>query len=266
VVGLKPAYGEIPVEGVVPLSQTLDHVGPIALTVSDAAIVYQTLLGRQPEQPASPVSVPNLRLAVPRRYFCDLLDDEVRQRFEETLDRLRAAGAAIGEVEIPHASDIASIYVRIGLREAARYHASTLETIPWRYTAAVRERLEMGRKISKEDYTRALSERDVLRREVDLALAGCDGLVLPTLPIPAPPLGADSLTIGGAEQPVRGLMLRLTQLFNLTGHPAIALPSGTTAAGLPCSLQLIGPATGPLLQVALACERHVSIPSLTLEP
>ena len=146
----------------------------------------------------------------------------------------------MNEVDIRHASDIAPVYLHIVLSDAAAYHAATLETMPERYTPPVRLRLEMGRYLLAEDYVRALAGREVLRREVDVALADHDALVLPTLPIPAPPLGAASVRVGERQEPVRNLMLRLTQLFNVTGHPAVALPSGTTSTGLPCSLQLVG--------------------------
>jgi aspartyl-tRNA(Asn)/glutamyl-tRNA(Gln) amidotransferase subunit A len=108
---------------------------------------------------------------------------------------------------------------------------------------------------------RALQGREILRREVDAALAGHDALVLPTLPIAAPLIGANSAEIGGKKEPVRNLMLRLTQLFNVTGHPAISLPCGVTSTGLPCGLQLVGArgATDALLRAALACERQIGL-------
>src|SRR5204863_5440699 len=110
-----------------------------------------------------------------------------------------------------------------------------------------------------EDYVRAQDIREALRRAVDAALEGCDVLALPTVPIPAPLIGQVSVEVGGAKQPVRALMLRLTQLFNLTGHPAISLPCGMTSAGLPCGLQLVGKigATEALLAVAASVERHL---------
>ena len=153
----------------------------------------------------------------------------------------------------------APIYLALVLADAAAYHAATLDTMPERYTPAVRLRLEMGRYVLGEDYVRALTGRDVLRREVDAALAGHDALVLPTLPIPAPPIGRQLGQVGGQNEPVRNLMLRLTQLFNVTGHPAISLPGGRTTAGLPCGLQLVGSRgqTEALLRVALACEPHL---------
>jgi aspartyl-tRNA(Asn)/glutamyl-tRNA(Gln) amidotransferase subunit A len=183
----------------------------------------------------------------------------VRRRFDEALERLRAAGAHVADVAIPHTDAIAATYLNIVLTDAFAYHRPTLERAPEQYTAPVRQRLEMGRLVSASDYHHALNMRDVLRRDVSAALAGHDALMLPTLPIPAPLIGAETVQIGERNEPVRPIMLRLTQLFNLTGHPAIALPAGTTSAGLPCSLQLVGADTESLLRVALACEPQISV-------
>jgi aspartyl-tRNA(Asn)/glutamyl-tRNA(Gln) amidotransferase subunit A len=233
-------------------------VGPLTQTVVDARLLYHALLGRPAAHEAVPVRMGDLRLAVLRPYFCEMLDDDVRSRFEEALDRYRRAGARVVDVDIPHAAVTGSIYQHIVLSEAAAYHGATLETMPERYTAPVRVRLEMGRYILAEDYIRALDGREVLRKEVDTALDGHDALLLPTLPIPAPPLGATVVTVGGKDEPIRSVMLRLTQLFNLTGHPAIALPSGLTSSGLPCSIQLVGTTTDRLIDVAEACESQLS--------
>jgi aspartyl-tRNA(Asn)/glutamyl-tRNA(Gln) amidotransferase subunit A len=118
----------------------------------------------------------------------------------------------------------------------------------------------MGRHVLAEDYVRALNGRELLRREVDAALGEHDALVLPTLPIPAPPIGAETVQVGSTREPVRNVMLRLTQLFDITGHPAIAMPCGNTSSGLPCSAQLVGARnhTDSLLRVALACEKLVT--------
>ena len=260
IVGLKPSLGEVSVDGVVPLSRTLDHVGPLAQSVTDACLVYHALLGDAMAQPPAPMPIHGLRLGVARRYFCDLLDDDVRTRFEGALERLQAAGASVHDVEIRHAQDIAPVYLHIVLGDAAAYHAATLEQMPERYTAPVRLRLEMARYVLAEDYVRALAGRQRLIREVDAAMAQHDALVLPTLPIAAPVIGANTVQIQGAAEPVRNLMLRLTQPFNVTGHPAIAIPSGKTRDGLPCSVQLVGRRmqTDALLRVALACESFIS--------
>jgi aspartyl-tRNA(Asn)/glutamyl-tRNA(Gln) amidotransferase subunit A len=152
------------------------------------------------------------------------------------------------------------VYLHIVLAEAAAYHAQTLDTMAERYTQPVRLRLEMGRSILAEDFARAMVGRDVLCREIDQVLVSRDALLLPTMPIPAPILGANSVRVGNSQEPVRTVMLRLTQVFNLTGHPAIAIPSGFTSAGLPCSVQLVGTRmrTEALLRVALACESYIA--------
>jgi len=258
VVGLKPAFGEVSTDGVVPLSPTLDHVGPLARTATDAWLVYRALTGINANPPAELGSVESPRLAVLRPYFCDLLEDEVNERFEESLNRLRGAGIQIGEAGIEHAEHIAPTYLAIQLADAAAFHAPTLESVPERYTEPVRLRLELGRYVLAEDYARARAGREVLRREVNAALSGYDALVLPTLPIPAPLLGTELVRLNNSEHPLRAVMLRLTQLFNLTGHPAISIPCGRTRAGLPCGLQLAGHTTESLLQVARACEVHVA--------
>ena len=256
-VGLKPSYGELPMEGLVPLSPSLDHVGPITQTVADAWHMFNGLRGRAAGAPPAALAVAGLKLGVLRSYFCDVLDDEVRGRFEASLDAIRTAGGQVGEASIPHASAIVPIYMITSFGEAAAYHAATLEATPELYTPPVRLRLELARYVLAEDYVRAMAGRDMLRGEVDAALSGYDAVVLPTLPIPAPPIGANVVQVGPTKEPVRALMLRLTQLFNLTGHPAISVPCGVTAAGLPCGLQIVGRRmqTEALLRVAAGIEQ-----------
>ena len=255
-VGLKPSYGELPTDGVVPLSRTFDHIGPLTTSVDDAWHVFHALRGDTNLRPLLAAPINQLRLAVPREYFCDILDSEVRASFEAAIDALRAAGTTIEDVVIPSARFIAPIYLHIVFGDAAPYHAPALEAMPEKYTKPVRLRLELARYVLAEDYTRALQGRETLRLEVDRALSGYDALLLPTVPIVAPALGASSVDIDGTSEPVRNIMLRLTQLFNITGHPAISIPCARTRTALPRSLQLVGTRgqTDALLHVARAVE------------
>jgi len=259
IVGFKPAFGEVSTDGVVPLSRTLDHIGPFARSVGDAWVMYHALLGARLTPPLRVRPLAEVRLGLPRAYFLELLDADVRARFEEAVSKFRDAGARVEDVDIPHAYSTPAVYRHIHGPEGAAYHAKLLDAMPEKYMPTVRERLEAGRLVPAVDYLGALSERELLRTEVDAALSGCDALVLPTLPIPAPRITADTVAINGAEEPVRPVMLRNTQLFNLTGHPAISLPCGRTRDGLPCGLQLVGRRyeTEALLGVALACEADV---------
>lgn len=241
-VGLKPTIGELPSDGIIPLSRTLDHVGPIARSVEDAWLLYCVMAGdpNPPALQAGSGSTRSLRLGLLKPYFMDVLDSGVDAAFGGALDRLAAAGVSVSERNVRHASEIATVYLHLQLPEASAYHARMLEAHPDRYTAPVRQRLELGRYVLAEDYVRARDGADVLRRDVDAALDGLDALVLPTVPITAQPIGSTSLTVSGQTLPVRALMLRLTQLFNITGHPAISLPCKRSAGGLPVGLQLVG--------------------------
>lgn len=264
IVGLKPTLDEISTAGVVPLAKTFDHVGPFTRTVGDARLLHQAMsasTGADPRWSGAdlPRSAKDLCLGIPRGYLTDLLDDDVRARFDEAAAVLRSAGATLTDVSVPHASMTPAVYIHIHSSEGATFHARTLDSAPDRYTPVVRRRLELGRYVLAQDYARAMDGREVLRREVDAALENCDALLLPTLPIPAPPIGAETMTIGGREEPVRALMLRLTQLFNVTGHPALSLPCGETSGGWPVGVELVGhrDRTESLLSVAVGVEQLV---------
>jgi aspartyl-tRNA(Asn)/glutamyl-tRNA(Gln) amidotransferase subunit A len=259
VVGLKPAYGEVSADGVVPLSRQLDHVGPLTRSVADAAVMYDMLRGQAATLPDD-VAMTQVKLAVLEPYFMERLGSDVDVHVRAAIASLRAAGASITTVGIAHAKDVSPVYLHLVLADAAAYHAPTLERRPHAYTHNVRIRLEMGRHVLAEDYVRALRGREVLRREVNGALHGVDGLILPALAIEAPPIGAATVPVTGGEESVRNAMLRCTQAFNVTGHPAISLPCGVSSRGLPIGLQIVGHAGGTrnLLRVARAVEATLS--------
>jgi aspartyl-tRNA(Asn)/glutamyl-tRNA(Gln) amidotransferase subunit A len=256
-VGVKPAFGELSCEGVVPLGSTLDCVGPLAKTVADAMVMYAAMAGRAVEA-APALAAP--RLATLKGYFVELLQQEVRAAFDAALARLRAQAkdGAIAAVEIPHARFVPSIYLPTVLAEGAEYHARTLDQMPDKYTTPVRLRFELGRHVLAEDYLRAQRARDTLRTEINAALDTHDALLLPTMPIVAPPLGAKVVPMdNGRDEPVRAAMLRLTQPFNLTGHPAISIPL-PVGTGLPVGLQIVARNTSTAAAIAGWCESHLA--------
>ena len=257
-VGLKPAFGEIPTRGIVPLSTTMDHVGSLCRSVEDAAILYDALRAARYE-PRQKRELRGTRIGVLRGYFLALLDPQVAAAFDLACARLVEAGAVLDDVDIPHAADIAPIYLHIVLCEAAALHAKMLDSRSEDYHPNIRTRLELGRYILAEDYVRALRGRQLLIEEVDAALRGRSALLLPSLAVPATRLGAATVKVGAVEEPVRNITLRLTQLFNVTGHPAMSVPCGKTAEGLPIGAQFVGArtATDDLLRVAAAAEPYL---------
>jgi aspartyl-tRNA(Asn)/glutamyl-tRNA(Gln) amidotransferase subunit A len=158
---------------------------------------------------------------------------------------------------LKHARAVSNTYLKIAPREAFLVHEKTLAAMPDKYLPPVRQRLELGRVVTHDEFLMALNVQADLREDVDRALSNCDALVLPSMPIPAPKLGAETVRVGDSEQQTRAMMLRETQLFNLTGHPAISIPCGTTRDGLPVGLQLVGHhgRTDALVRLALTCER-----------
>jgi aspartyl-tRNA(Asn)/glutamyl-tRNA(Gln) amidotransferase subunit A len=259
IVGLKPTIGELTCDGVVALSTTLDHIGPMALTVADAGMLFQAMKGTTVRGVAPAGG--SLTLGLLGGYFMEPLDADVRAMIEGVRHALDASGHTVLDIEIRHAAWTPDVYLHIVLPEAAAFHARGLETHAEGYSPGVRLRLEMGRYVLAEDYVRAMRLRQVLTREVDSALRRCDALLLPGMAIPAPPLGASTVEVDGVTQPVRAAMLKLTQLFNMTGHPAIVLPASTGGDGLPRALQLVGHRgrTERLLDIAAAVERDAQI-------
>jgi aspartyl-tRNA(Asn)/glutamyl-tRNA(Gln) amidotransferase subunit A len=262
IVGLKPEWGQVSASGVVPLSRQLDHVGPLAASVADAWLLYNAMQpqGGQIADALEPTPLKGLRIGKLGGYFFDRLDEDVEAGVLSTIERLQKLGATVTEVNVPHAADMAAIYLHLVFGDAAEYHARTLESRPGDYTTPVRLRLEMARYVLAEDYIRAVRGKALIAREVDRALAGVDVLALPALAIPAPPLGAATMPVKGGPDAVRALMLRCTQPFNLSGHPAISVPCGKTRHDMPIGLQLVGHTgrTPALVQAALAAEAAIA--------
>jgi aspartyl-tRNA(Asn)/glutamyl-tRNA(Gln) amidotransferase subunit A len=264
IVGLKPEWGKVPASGVVPLSRQLDHVGPLAASVADAFLLYNAMQAddEQIHDTLEPRPLTGLRIGKLSGYFFDRLDEDVERSVLGVLERVQLSGAVLSNREVPHAGDMAAIYLHLVFGDAAEYHARTLSSRPQDYTAPVRLRLEMARYVMAEDYIRAVRGKALIAREVDRALDGMDVLALPALAVPAPPIGAATMPVRGGEEAVRTVMLRCTQPFNLSGHPAIAIPCGRTRDGLPIGIQLVGHKgrTPALVQAALAVE--AALPAL----
>jgi aspartyl-tRNA(Asn)/glutamyl-tRNA(Gln) amidotransferase subunit A len=254
-VGLKPAWGEVSLQGLVPLSPTLDCVGPLASSVEDAWFGLQALrtLGGLPPCPAAP-PLTGLRIGVLRAFGWRLVEAVIGEAVLGALEVLAGRGARLDEVPFPGASQVVPAYGTIVISEALDFHAPRLPAHADQYTPAVRTRLQTAERPSAEEYARALAARAQVEADVAALLTQADVLALPGLAITPPLIGQTH--VGWSEGPelTRAAMLRLTQPFNMSRHPAIVLPIGRSPEGWSLSLQLVGRDTPSLVAAARSIE------------
>ena len=271
VVGFKPTLRRVSVEGIVPLSPTLDCVGPLARSVEDAALLLDAVFENHKGEPPllsalSSRGKKKLTLGIPKEFFFDVLSTEAQASFESALKVLRKRGLAIREISIPLLHETEKAGNDIAWAEATHYH----QKMGWfpKYSADygedVRARLEIGTRVTATTYLEALELREKFIAQFHSALAEAkvDALAVPTTPIPAPLIGEESTTINAKDHATRALLLRLNRPANLAGVPAISIPCGLSPSGLPLGLQLIGPnsSESPLISISRALED--SIPSI----
>jgi len=262
VVGLKPGLGRVNPEDIIPLSPTLDFVGPLARSVEDAAMLLDPIFVRgKNERKLLPGKISSsrgrkLKLGIPKEFFLEVLDPEVGAAFDTALKLLKKHGAKLKEISLPQMQATEEAGNQIAWAEATLYH----QQAGWYpggaadYGEDVRVRLEMGTKVTAVDYLAARVFREKFKGAFHDALSTneIEALVVPTTPIPAPRIGEDTVTINGETYPTRALLLRLNRPANLVGVPAISLPCGLTRTGLPIGVQFIADWTDEPLLVDIA--------------
>ncbi len=268
VVGLKPTYGRVSKRGVYPLAWSLDTVGPLARTVEDAALVLNSVAGRDLADPTTadvPVTdaaaeigsdVRSLRLGVPRPFFFDRLQAGVRTAIRASLGIFADLGVEVVETPWPDAVSARAAAFIINRLESVAVHRDTLRAVPHLLGPELRGRLEAGSLLPAGDYLQALRARAAAKRSVARLFAAhrLDALAIPTLPGTA--VSAERLVVAHddvSEEAVGTGYTRLTMPFNATGQPVLALPCGFDAAGLPVGLQLAG---RPFMEAALCRLGH----------
>jgi len=254
IVGLKPTYGLLPTHGVQALSWSLDHVGPMARTVDDVALLLEVLTGTPWGRSAR---IRGVRVGVLRTFFEDALDAGMARAVEVALEALRRLGAEVEEVRVDGLEVASAVATTLLMVEASTGHLRTLRETPYAYGQDVRERLLVGLALAGERYVRARSvRRALIRRFLQEVFPRVDVLVSPTVPVPAPPLEEETTYLSGKPYNTRALLTRFTNPFNALGFPALSVPCGFVA-GLPVGLQLVGPPfqEAMLLRVARAYER-----------
>jgi len=267
-VGLKGTFGRVSVFGTVPLSWSLDHVGPITRTVEDAALVLNAIAGYDPKDSGSAnVKAPDfahrldedlkgVRIGVPREHFFEPLDPEVRESVEAAIVVLQDLGASVSDVEFPSASQATVIFPFLSRPEAASFQEDFLRG-PGDDYGDVRFNVELGEMILATDYIRAQRLRTAMRQELDGIMKEFDALVMPTSRTVAFPIGEPFTEVDGQAIDPFQLLAGLTAPFSLTGSPAITVPCGFNSEGLPIGLQIAGRAwdEAMTLRIGAAYER-----------
>jgi aspartyl-tRNA(Asn)/glutamyl-tRNA(Gln) amidotransferase subunit A len=271
IAGIKPTFGRVSVDGVIPLSPRLDCAGPMARSVADTAQLLDPIFVRGqgeplPSKATKAKALRGFRVGVPKEFFLKIISEEVQQTFQQALRVLRKLGAALPEVSIPLLHETEDAGNQIAWAEATHYHqqAGWFPVHSAEYGEDVRTRLELGAKVPATAYLRALEIREsfIGGFHATMADAKLDALVVPTTPIPAPRIGEETTAISGDNHPTRALLLRNNRPANLAGLPAISVPCGRTPDGLPIGLQLIGAVTDEALLLRIAHAFESAQPTL----
>ena len=269
IVGLKPTYGRVSRAGALPLAWSLDHAGPLARSVADCALILQAIAGPDPRDPAtSSLEVPDfsaeldqgirgLRLGVPREYFFDIVEPEVKRLIDLAVATLGRLGAEIEEVSLPHVEHAQVAGNVIMSTEAAAWHDTWLRERPGDYGADVLQRIRGGLLVRATEYLHSQQMRALIQQDFAHVFERVQVVLSPTVPLVAPPIGRTQEPGGPLNVVPRSIANRTTVPCNLTGMPAISVPCGFSEPdGLPVGLQIMGPAFAEpmVLRVAAAYE------------
>jgi aspartyl-tRNA(Asn)/glutamyl-tRNA(Gln) amidotransferase subunit A len=278
VTGLKTTYGRISRAGAMPLSQSLDTVGPLARTAEDCALLLGLMAGADPQDPtaiAGPVPdyatavrepIKGLKLGVPTAFYVDDLDPEVARILDDTIAVLKDGGAEIVQVELPDQRQLTAACQLVLATEAAAFHKRWLIERPQDYGPQVLMRLQNGLAIPGVSYLEALRWRGPALAAHLAAVAGVDAVIAPVAPVAAPTIAESDVGNSPDAESVIQRLTRFTRPVNYLGLPSLSIPSGFTRGGLPVGMQLIGRSfdEAMLLRIGAAFQRatdfHARVP------
>lgn len=253
VLGLKPTYGRISKYGVIPLADSLDHVGILARSSLDCALILQEIAGHDPLDESSSAealesfqgniaqSIKGMKIGLPNTYFLEDVSSEVLESFEAFCKNLSSLGATLEDISISNLEIVRDTWAPIRMSEATAYHSNWLRTREKDYGADVLSMLKRGENYTAVDYIMAQKNKRRITESFIAAFDRVDVLITPTVATTAPKIGASTVSLGNKKTyDLYSLLGKLTLPFNVTGLPALAVPSGLSKEGLPMSVQLIG--------------------------
>jgi aspartyl-tRNA(Asn)/glutamyl-tRNA(Gln) amidotransferase subunit A len=279
-VGLKQTHGLVSLTGCVPTGTwSTDHIGPHTRTVQDAKLMLELMLGfdasdpdslSSPAAPAEPLpDLSGITVGVPEHYFWEQLDPQVERICRGRVAVMAEAGAKVTTVDL-QTIDLLLLARQATLAELYIFHEPYLREHAEDYGDDIRYMLLAGQYILAHDYVRAGRLRRLFMQECTAVLAQVDVLAMPTVPIPAPPIGATSVTVAGEEVPLSGrgswTLARNTFPFNQAGVPAISVPAGLSSEGLPVGLQLVAGALQDFKLLAISQVLEDLLPVETTPP
>lgn len=275
VVGFKPSHGLLSLYGVMPMSGTMDHAGPLTRSVMDAAIVMDAITGFDPLDPGcnsytgQPTAfarqlqavdrLDGVKIGVPENYFFEKTDIAVEKRVREAIGALEDLGATILPVRVDHIADLPQVSFDLMIAEAARNYRDAITQEPCRITKSIRDRLALGLEVSAIAYLDALERRRQMIRQWEDIMKQVDVVVCPTLPLTAFPIEGDHrIILQGQEEDAVKMCTHYTRFANVIGIPALTVPVGLAENGLPVGMMLMGAAREDfsVLKVGYAYEKH----------
>jgi aspartyl-tRNA(Asn)/glutamyl-tRNA(Gln) amidotransferase subunit A len=280
VTGLKTTVGRISRAGAMPLSQSLDTVGPLARSAEDCALLLGLMAGADPEDPtavAGPLPdylaavrqpIKGLAIGIPRAFYVEDLDPEVARILDATIAVLKGEGATLVEVELPDQRQLSAASQLVLAVEAAAFHKRWLIERPQDYGLQVLMRLQNGLAIPGVSYLEALRWRGPALAAHLAAVAGVDAVIAPVAPVAAPTIAASDVGNSPDAEAVIQRLTRFTRPINYLGLPSLAIPAGFTSGGLPVGIQLVGRSfdEAVLLRIGAAFQRatdfHDRVPNL----
>jgi aspartyl-tRNA(Asn)/glutamyl-tRNA(Gln) amidotransferase subunit A len=258
VVGFKPTFGRVSLEGVVPLSWSLDHVGILSRAVDDVEIIAACLgivdgktTSDFPDRPLRVGIVPGWR---------EECEPAVKRGFDAAKRALAQSGATFTEIALPDQAEARTVSLTVQLAEALTYHGPNLRRAGNLFGADIRNGLVLGQFLSAESYIQCKRLMTCYRQAFEICYETMDVLLTPACPITAPTIGTETNTIGQDRMPIGNALTLFTSFFNLVGAPAIVIPTGADERGLPVGVQLVGRPEDDarLLSAALLLERALT--------